>query len=265
MGRYDKIKVYNGNEWVKPSRIRVYNNGSWRDFGLDQSGNTESLHVRQGNVWHRVTLNRKETVIPGESYSKDSFELLPASSYGFNPSYGVSDFKLEFVARKTTNDTMVVFRSGNSTNKCLFKVEWLDTGAFKITVATQYGTSTTYSRVTNATVPANTWADVKIRAYKETDSNSSNWQGKLSITINGVTQTMGGFWYYWAINNATNTVGQAGLQFKDTFFIQAHTYISASKSGTKQVTINMNEASGATNDHTAISHVNTSSTEIAWI
>lgn len=265
MGRYDKIKVYNGSEWVQPSRIRVYNNGSWKDFGLDQSGNTSSLHVRHENAWRRVTLNRKETVIPGESYSKDSFELLPASSYGFNPSYGVSDFKLEFVARKTTDTTMVVFRSGNSTNKCLFKLEWLDTGAFKITVATQYQATATYSRTTNATVPANTWADVKIRAYKETDPDSRNWQGKLSITINGTTQIMTGFWYYWAIVNATNTVGQTGLQFKDTFFIQAHTFINPTKSGTKQVTINMNEASGATSNHTAISHVDTSSTEITWI
>ena len=33
MGRYDKIKVWNGSAWVQPSRIRVRANNSWQDFG----------------------------------------------------------------------------------------------------------------------------------------------------------------------------------------------------------------------------------------
>ena len=37
MGRYDKIKVYNGTEFVKPKRIRVFDGKVWQDLGPDNS------------------------------------------------------------------------------------------------------------------------------------------------------------------------------------------------------------------------------------
>lgn len=258
MGRYDKIKIWDGSAWVQPSRIRVWSNNAWQDFGDNLSAVTKTLEVRYNNTWNRCTLNRSTRTTPGETYSTGSFNLLPATSFGYNNYAGPSDFKLEFVARKDTDTAMTVFRSGNSTNKCLFKVDWLASGAFKITVATQYGSDgTAHSQTTTAKVMAGNWATVKIRAPK----GSTN----LTITVNGTSQTFTNLWYYWAIRNATNTVGQTGIEFKDTFFIQAHYYINDSTSGTKQVTINMNTASGSSNNYSGITHVDTSTTEVIWI
>lgn len=258
MGRYDKIEVWNGSAWVNPSRIKVRANDAWQDFGDELSDNTKTLEVRSNSAWYRCTLNRSTRTIPGEKYSTGGFSLLPANSYGYDNYMGPSDFRLEFVARKETDTTVNIFRAGNSTNKCLFRLEWLASGAFKITVATQYGSDgTQYSKTTTAKVMAGNWATVKILAPK----GSTN----LAITINGVTQNLSGLWWYWAIRNSTNQVGQAGVDFKDTFFIQAHYYINDSTAGTKQVTIDMNTASGSGNDYTSITHVDTSTTEVIWI
>ena len=258
MGRYDKIKVWNGSAWVQPSRIRVRANNAWQDFGDNLSDVTKTLEVKHDNQWKRCTLNRSIRVIPGEAYSSGAFNLLPASAFCYNNYVGPSDFKLEFVAKKDTDTDVVVFRSGNSTNKCLFKVEWLASGAFKVTVATQYGSDgTQHSATTTATVKAGNWATVKIIAKKG--------DYRLTVTVNGTSKTFTNLSYYWCIQNATNQVGQSGVYFKDTFFIQGHYYINSNTAGTKQVTINMNTASGSGNDYTGINHVDTSTTEVIWI
>lgn len=258
MGRYDKIKVWDGSAWVQPRSLKVRANDAWQDFGDNLSAITKTLELRHDNQWKRCTLNKSTRVIPGETYSSGAFSLLPASAFGYNNNYGPSDFKLEFVVKKDSDTDVVVFRSGNSTNKCLFKVTWLASGAFKITVATQYGSDgTQYSGTTTEKVMAGNWATVKILGKKG--------DYKLTVTVNGVAKTFTDLYYYWSIENATNQVGQAGVYFKDTFFIQGHYYVNSNTVGTKQVTIDMNTASGSGNDYTGITHVDTSTEEVIWI
>lgn len=57
MGRYDKIRVWNGSAWKQPSRMYVWNGSSWVDFGANDSDNTRSLYVWNGS-WQRKTLNQ---------------------------------------------------------------------------------------------------------------------------------------------------------------------------------------------------------------
>lgn len=60
MGRYDKIRVYNGSSWVQPSNMYVYNGSSWVDFGSNTSYNTNNAYMYNGSAWVRSTLNRQD-------------------------------------------------------------------------------------------------------------------------------------------------------------------------------------------------------------
>lgn len=258
MGRYDKIKVWNGSAWVQPSRIRVRANNAWQDFGDNLSDNTRTLEVRNNNAWHRCTLNRSTRTIPGETYSNGAFSLLPAYAFGYNNYSGASDFKMTFTARKTSDTNVVLFYSHYGT-AAEFKIEWLANGSLKFTVATSWeGTTYVGRRAATATttkkVTANTWMNVQITAPKGT-------YNKFKVVINGESQTFTNLYYFWEHPSATNTVGQAGVQFKDEFFIQAQTYVGK----TTRVTIDMNTASGSGNNYTGITHVDTSTTEVIWI
>ena len=61
MGRYDKIRVYNGSSWVQPSRMYVWNGSSWVDYGTNDSDNTRSAYGWNGSSWVRFTRNRTIT------------------------------------------------------------------------------------------------------------------------------------------------------------------------------------------------------------
>ena len=258
MGRYDKIKVYNGSEWVKPSRIRVYINDSWRDFGTDQSANTETLETYYNNAWRRITLNRSEKVITGEQYTQGAFSLLPASAFGYNGYVGAGDFKIKCTVRKTVDDTVTVFRTGTK-NDCLFQIDWQADGSFKITNKGPYYTDGSYAGTRTATnttskkVLKDTWVTIEVLQPK-----GSYY---LHVTINGEKQTFTNLYYTWERTDATNTIGGANVQFKDTLLVQGNTW--SGKLTKKE--INMNTASGSTSDYTGITHVNTTTTEVIWI
>ena len=72
MGRYDKIRVFNGSSWVQPSRMYVWNGSSWVDYGTNDSDNTRSLYTYNGSSWTRKTLNKvvRQT---GTNYTFDTW------------------------------------------------------------------------------------------------------------------------------------------------------------------------------------------------
>ena len=259
MGRYDKIKIWDGSAWVQPSRIRVWSNNAWQDFGDNESAITKTLEVRHNNAWHRCTLNRSTRTISGETYANGAFQLLPKSAFGYNNYVGASDFKLNFTARKTTDTKVTLFRSSTPSNDCQFIVEWLADGSLKFTVTGPYYVDGSYigprtaTATTTKKVLAGNWMTVNIYGKKGTYN--------LKVTIDGVAQTFSNLYYFWERPDATNQVGQTGVQFKDTFLIQAQTY----NHKTTSVTINMNTASGSSNNYSGITHVDTSTTEVIWI
>ena len=61
MGRYDKIKTWNGSSWVQPTQIKVWNGSSYTDYGTNDSNNTNSIYTWNGSEWKRMTLNKKVT------------------------------------------------------------------------------------------------------------------------------------------------------------------------------------------------------------
>lgn len=61
MGRYDKIKYWNGTAWVNPSQIKTWNGTAWVDYGTNDSSNTNSIYGYNGSGWQRFTLNKTVT------------------------------------------------------------------------------------------------------------------------------------------------------------------------------------------------------------
>lgn len=61
MGRYDKIRYWNGSTWVQPNRVRVWTGSAWQDYGTNDSSNTNSIYVWDGSSWKRKTLNKTLT------------------------------------------------------------------------------------------------------------------------------------------------------------------------------------------------------------
>lgn len=60
MGRYDKIRVYNGSSWVQPGNMYVYNGSSWVHYGSNTSYNTQNAYMYNGSSWIRCTRNRQD-------------------------------------------------------------------------------------------------------------------------------------------------------------------------------------------------------------
>lgn len=77
MGRYDKVKYWNGSAWAKPSQVKVWNGTSWVDYGADASNNTNSMIVWDGTAWIRKTLNRSDY-----SIYNTAAQVLPIGSFG---------------------------------------------------------------------------------------------------------------------------------------------------------------------------------------
>lgn len=94
MGRYDKIRVYDGG-WKQPSRIRVYKKGTgWVDFGNNTSFNNNTINVKKSSGFVRATLNRKdtersETLYRG--YHVGAYSLGTKQAYCFNNTGGAAN------------------------------------------------------------------------------------------------------------------------------------------------------------------------------
>lgn len=68
MGRYDKIRYWNGSSWVQPNQIRVWNGSSWNDYGTNDSSYTNSIYVWNGSSWVRKTLNKQTNYVAQDHY-----------------------------------------------------------------------------------------------------------------------------------------------------------------------------------------------------
>lgn len=252
MGRYDKIKVYNGSSWVKPKQIKVYSGSSWLDLGLDDSSNTRALYLYTDNYQsQRITLNRTVVNIPGESYVTNPFQLLPTDMFSFYSAR--CDIIFRATIRKRASGDKRIFYSGKSSN-IEFSITWLDDGRLQI-VMDSSGVSGGARRVfetTNA-VGLNQW--VYLDVYMAKNSMS------LAVTFNGIT-TYSSSVARWSVSGSTNYVGDYDIDFKNDF--EAQFSGKSDSSATRYVYINMSSASGTTSDYSGINYVDTSTTQIEW-
>lgn len=268
MGRYDKVKVYNGNAWVKPKRIRVWGGSSWRDLGEDDSDNRTPGFTWDGSKFQRFTLDKTLVTTQGEvySYNPNGFKILPENGFCYdpyaNPAYDsegrpVSQVNITWffraTIRKIADGDQQIFYTGNASGSCRCVLTWLADGRIRMRTQTAFGntTSVVTDIYTTNSVGKNQWV------YLNVNCNKGSY--KVSITFNGVTSS-GSTTRVWQIPNAFNTVGGPGVQFKDTLELQGTKH----PDGSMYKKIDLNTANGSTSDYTGIIRVDESTTEVQW-
>lgn len=199
MGRYDKIKVFNGSNWYKPNYIRVFNGSGFLDLGADGSDINKPLYVYNGSAMLRATLNRTVTTYYNEAYTIGRFRILPVGQWCLNPTKFAWNFSC--TAMKTQDVDVNLFNSYSATGgngKTI--VTWLADGRIKVYCQSYSGASGT--RYSSNYVGKN--VRVNIRVYWNKGSTT------CYIVFNGVT-TSSSFHYAYEISNATNVVGDGLL------------------------------------------------------
>lgn len=252
MGRYDKIKVYNGSKFVKPKRIRVYDKStnSWVDLGDDNSDNTRSLYVyKTPTELVRATLNKKTVSVPGEQYAQGPFNLLPTNNFCFNP--GTTQFKFAAESmRKVSAGDQRIFYTGSGNN--YLDIYWMADGRIRVRTNTTYGGGGYRELYSSNSVGLNTW----VYLFVVVNQNSN----VMSITF-GVQKTTGQMGAFWEISGAWNEVGSWGIQFKNNINARGAVYYG----GAREVNINMTYASGSDGgSYMNVNHYNTSTTKVIW-
>lgn len=113
MGRYDKIRCWNGSSWVQPKQMYVWNGSSWVDFGANDSDNTRSMYTWNGSSWVRKTLNKKTTTVAQDHYLQYSGGS--GITYGFNYQF-MSGSHYEFIVTPEAQGNYMMFEVARSTS-----------------------------------------------------------------------------------------------------------------------------------------------------
>lgn len=258
MGRYDKIKVYDGTDFVQPSRIRYYQNNSWQDLGLNDSDNQKSMYLYTGEFTkERITLNKHVETIVTENYVENAngFNLLPATGYCFCPKESTSGgnytFIFEATIRKTQAGDKIVFWTGTGTHSWL-EINWLNDGRIRVTNKTNFGSGNIEYLYTSNSVGLNQWVHLKV--YQAINTTT------MTVTFNGIASSARKI-QTWVVSDATNRVGSAGIQFKDTLIVQGSQYPSYSNNAT----LDMNTISGNGGQYQNVTRVTESTQVVTWI
>lgn len=258
MGRYDKIRVYHDGSWKQPKRMYVYNNGTWVDFGTNNSSNTRSVNVRYGNDWHRVTLNRKDTTKErGEFYAQGRFYIYPENAFCYWPDKTNWGFYMN--VRKVEAGDKILFYTYSTYGDVhpYFKIVWRNDG--HIEVSNKYSASGTYySIVSKNAYPLNEWISINVYAIKPTRS--------VTLEIIGRNDSqyvyMGGA---FGISTANAYIGDSGLHYRDGFTVYGASYSGASG----KVEFNFNDRPGkyaAGSNYSMISYNEKETyTETTWV
>lgn len=258
MGRYDKIKVYNGTEFVQPSRIRVHDGTAWQDLGTNDSDIQIPLNVYDGTDFVRATLNKTSVTVPGDSYAAgNGFSVLPKAGFCFCPNSGSltnATWYFKATIRKTSDTALNIFNisiTSGTYKGGYIKAIWNANGTVTVSGMLKSG-STVFSVTTTNAVRANNWTKLEVTCSK----GSSN----LNVKFNDVT-TKKAFNFNFQSSYVTNTIGATGMQFKEQLQMQGSKYTNA----TTTKNINMSTAKGTTSDYESVEHVDETKTEIQWL
>lgn len=215
MGRYDKIRVYNGSSFVQPSQMYVWNGSAWADCGINDSDNRRSAYGWDGSSWRRFTLNRQV------NYGDKEWRCYQDGSNGtFNVNSGANvnqnKFNFTFYVNKDYDGAKPVAQFGNTTQG--WKIQWLADG--RIQWSTYYGGNGYHSYSSNY-IKAYNWTTVSVYSNNTgTGTGTLSWGGTNSTAnrsgrhqYRGLTLTLGmwGMWYRgsmrsYGINSGGNYV-----------------------------------------------------------
>lgn len=217
MGRYDKIKVYNNNNWVQPTRIRVYKNGVWQDLGDNNSDNITDLNVRKDDDWVRATLNKQTTTSVTDRWEQGGFNVLPVNGFNANPKDGYGFQFYTSNVLKTENVDQNLFRVTTSASNSYLHITWHANGTVSVTI-NYLGSSRTVTSSNAVSAGTNVYINIWTWRQWWSHDNTGEWVGKVTIDLNGV-QTSG------TINNiqygnSSNVVGDSKIQFRGSLYVK---------------------------------------------
>ena len=139
MGRYDKIRVWDGSNWRQPSRMYVWNGNSWVDFGGNTDTNTRTLNIWDGYSWVRKTLNRRDVQVLEDKYLQyngGAATTLPDGYQFYNAKY-------EFIVQPDQAGNYMMFETGISSNYVRFGF-YNNGSTFYVYGKSRYGNGTAY-------------------------------------------------------------------------------------------------------------------------
>ena len=214
MGRYDKIKVYNGTEFVTPSRVRVYDGEVWQDLGTADSDFKKSMYVRHEEANHRITLNRQEVEVEGYSYRDGAFSATPTNGFNFCPastSSGGATFLFEAYIKRAKAGEIQIMKLGTSNEaNNYFSLTLNADNTITMRTSCIYKSPYRETKTTTAKINPDDWNYVKATASK----GSYN----ISVNINGVNQTWNNIARSYLSQKANNSIGNTGLYIRGDGF-----------------------------------------------
>lgn len=201
MGRFDKIRYWNGSSWVQPNQIKYWNGSSWVDLGTNDSSNTNSLYAWNGSSWIRQTLNRKVNYGDKEWYcNADGGHGTMSVDSGANVNQ--NKFNFWFYCCKDYDNDKNVAQFGSTAQG--WRITWLADG--RIRWSTFYNSSGNHSYSSNS-VKAYNWCTINVY------SNSTG-TGNGTLSFNGTNSTANRYSRH-QYNGLTLTVGVWGMMYRD--------------------------------------------------
>lgn len=201
MGRYDKIRYWDGSSWVQPNQIKYWNGSSWVDLGTNDSSNTTTLNAWNGSGWVRQTLNRSVT------YGSKQWNVSASGTGGYldvgsGANVNQNIFNFYFYCMKDYDNDKNVAWFGSTAQG--WRLLWLADGRIQWNTYYNSGTSASYS--SNYRKSYN-WSVVN--AYR-------NSTGTGSGTLNfGGTTTSIGCGYRHQYSGQTFYIGGWGMCYRD--------------------------------------------------
>lgn len=253
MGRYDKIRVWNGSSWIQPSQMRIWNGSGWTDLGANDSSNTTSFNVWNGSSWVRKTLNRQVNYGDKEWYvsSSGSGGWMAAADIGANVNQNWFNFYF-YCLKDYDNDKWVAYYGDDNYG---WKLLWLADGRLRWNTCFEKGT--TYSYTSNYR-KSYTWSVAN--AYRNGGS------GNGTLNFGGTTTSINCGWRHQAWRDLV--VGGWGMAYRDCIRIYGITSGGA-YSDTYSYINNLTVGSGKA-QQTGVLRVNANNTisqdtSISWV
>lgn len=216
MGRYDRIRVFDGTNWRQPRKIFIYNGNNWIDLKADDdTSQSGTLHIFDA-LWKEATKHYVSTSHTeyGPWYTTGEFTIANAYNYCYCPKSPTSsesrtwDFRC--TVRKTVNQDKLILFIGSSSENTRIKIIWLADGRIK--VETRFNGATLHSMYSTNAVQAST-NFISLRVYQIKNDST------MHIVFNGqdTTQAM---YDSFTFSNMIGKAGSDSVNFKDNFYLE---------------------------------------------
>ena len=203
MGRYDKIRCWNGSSWVQPTQMYVWNGSSWVDYGTNDSSNTKEMYAWNGSSWVRQTLNRTVTYGNKEWYCSGAGGWGTVGSGYSRYNLNQNQFHFHCYCMKDYGNDKRIATFGNTSQG--WNITWLTDG--RIQWSTYYSGGVTHSYTSNSVSATYTWVTIDVNF-------NSTGTGAGDLYLNGTWSSANRSRRH-QYSGQTTYIGNWGVAFRD--------------------------------------------------